>query len=220
VYTDASRDKPSCESTADRNPQNAGCIVSIAANQEIMPNKLRPYAFGFAQTINSIAAIVGTFSAGAFAKYSSWAWSYRLNGIVYAIAAVSVFATYNPPSTAIRRSGNLRDILSSVDYLGILLFTGSCASLIVGLTWGGTTYTWSSGIIMATLIAGCAGLVLFGLYEWKIKKTDGILDHRLFATLNFPILCLVCLIDGMLLLVSLRTKERSESGSTYWYYRV
>ena len=178
-----------------------------------MPNRLRPYAFGFAQTINSIAAIIGTFSAGAFAEYASWAWSYRLNGIVYAIAAISVFVTYNPPATAIRRSGNLRDILSSVDYFGILLFTGSCTSLIVALTWGGTVYQWSSGTILATLIAGCVGLVFFGLFEWKIKKTDGIMDHRLFETWNFPILCLVCLIDGMLLLVSPR-----KLVSSVWNY--
>lgn len=37
---------------------NAGCIVSVAANQEIIPNHFRPHAFGFAQTVNSIAAIV------------------------------------------------------------------------------------------------------------------------------------------------------------------
>jgi MFS family permease len=56
---------------------NAGCIVSIAANQEIIPNKFRPYAFGFSQTVNSIGAIVGTFLAAVFAEYSTWAWSYR-----------------------------------------------------------------------------------------------------------------------------------------------
>ena len=186
-----------------------------------MPNRLRPYAFGFAQTINSIAAIIGTFSAGAFAEYASWAWSYRLNGIVYAIAGVSVFITYNPPDTAIRRSGNLHDILRSVDYFGILLFTGACASLIMALTWGGTVYQWSSGTILATLITGCMGLLFFGLYEWKLKKTDGILDHRLFETLNFPILCLVCLIDGMLLLVGFRKSVSPVSShSTDGYQRA
>ena len=69
---------------------NAGCIVSIAANQEITPNKLRPYAFGFAQTINSIMAIVGTFLAGAFVEHSTWNWSYRFNGIMYAVSGLTV----------------------------------------------------------------------------------------------------------------------------------
>jgi len=31
------------------------------------------------QTVNSIAAIIGTFSAAAFVKYATWNWSYRLN---------------------------------------------------------------------------------------------------------------------------------------------
>jgi len=36
------------------------------------------------QTINSIAAVVGTFSAAAFVKYSSWHWSYRFNVNIFA----------------------------------------------------------------------------------------------------------------------------------------
>ena len=179
---------------------NAGCIVSIAANQEITPNKFRPYAFGFAQTINSIAAIVGTFLAAAFVQYSTWHWSYRFNGIMFAVSGLSVLLTYFPPPPAIRREGELKDILLGLDYVGIVLLAGSFASLIIGLTWGGSAYAWSSGTIIGTLVAGCVGLTVFGLYEWKIKKTNALLDHRLFETSNFPILCFVCLVDGMLLL--------------------
>lgn len=72
--------------------------------------------------------------------------------------------------------------------------------MIIGLTWGGSTYAWNSGPIIGTLVAGCIGLFVFGLFEWKVKKTNGLLDHRLFETFNFPILCFVCLVDGMLLL--------------------
>ncbi|KAI4723378.1 hypothetical protein E4T48_00572 [Aureobasidium sp. EXF-10727] len=179
---------------------NAGCIVSIAANQEITPNKFRPYAFGFAQTINSVAAIAGTFSAALFVKFATWNWSYRLNGIMYAVSGISVLLSYRPPPPAIRRAGELRDILLAVDYFGIILLAGSLASITIALTWGGTTYAWSSGVIIGTLVAGCAGLVGFGLFEYKVKTSNGILDHRLFKTLNFPILCFVCLVDGMLLL--------------------
>lgn len=72
--------------------------------------------------------------------------------------------------------------------------------VVIALTWGGTTYAWSSGVIIGTLVAGCIGLVIFGLFEYKVKTVNGILDHRLFKTMNFPILCFVCLVDGMLLL--------------------
>ncbi|KAK5702311.1 hypothetical protein LTR17_022425 [Elasticomyces elasticus] len=177
---------------------NAGCIVSIAANQEIMPNRLRPYAFGFAQTLNSIAAILGTFLAAVFAQKSMWQWSYRFNGICFAVAGLAVLLAYQPPPTAIRRSTALHEIIRGIDYIGILLLAGSLACLVIALTWGGSTYTWHSSMIIGLLVGGCVGLVAFGLYEWKAKKP--LLDHRLFANYNFPILCFVCLVDGMMLL--------------------
>jgi MFS family permease len=179
---------------------NAGCIVSIAANQEIMSNKLRPYVFGFAQTINSIAAIMGTFLAADFAQRGAWAWSYRFNGIAYGVAGLLVLLTYYPPPTTIRRSTSLRDICFGIDYCGMLLLAGSVACLVTGLTWGGSKYAWHSGMIIGLLTGGCVGLVILGLFEWKVKTAGGLLDHRLFQNRNFPILCFVCLVDGMLLL--------------------
>ncbi|KIW19448.1 hypothetical protein PV08_00020 [Exophiala spinifera] len=179
---------------------NAGCIVSIAANQEIVPSRVRPYVFGFAQTINSIAAVVGTFTAGAFAQAGNWQWSYRLNGIVYAIAGISVLLSYRPPPTAIRRTTNLREIILGCDFIGVILLAGSFACIVIALTWGGSQYAWSSGMIVGLLVGGCIGLVVFGLYEWKGARSNAVLDHRLFDSANFPILCFICLIDGMLLL--------------------
>lgn len=108
--------------------------------------------------------------------------------------------TYQPPPTAIRRSTSLRDIASSIDYLGMLLLAGSLACVVIGLTWGGTTYAWRSRQVVGTLTGGCVGLILFAVFEWKGKTSGTLLDHRLFANNNFPILCFVCLIDGMLLL--------------------
>lgn len=55
------------------------------------------------------------------------------------------------------------------------------------------------GRIIATLVVGCVGLLAFGVYEWLVIS-EGILDHRMFLTRNFPILLFVCIVDGMLLL--------------------
>lgn len=74
------------------------------------------------------------------------------------------------------------------------------STVTIALTWGGTTYAWNSGVIIGTLVAGCVGLLVFGLFEYRFKTSNGILDHRLFTNMNFPILCFVCLVDGMLLL--------------------
>lgn len=179
-------------------------IVSISCIQEIMPNKLRPWAMGVSQAMASAFVVLGTFVAAAFVRDNTggvggWRWAYYFNGIIYSLTAVSIAVTYFPPRPLLGRHHVMKEILSSVDYIGILLMSGSFASLIIGLTWGGSTYPWNNGHVIAPLTMGCVGLVIFGLYEAFVVK-EGILDHRLFQTLNFPILLFVCTIDGMLLL--------------------
>jgi hypothetical protein len=165
-----------------------------------VPSRLRPHVFGFAQTINSAAAVLGTFTAAAFAQGGHWYWSYRLNGFAYAVAGIAVLLSYRPPPTAIRRTTSLREIFLECDFIGVILLAGSLACIVMALTWGGATYAWSSALVVGLLAGGCAGLVVFGLYEWKGRRTNAVLDHRLFRSANFPILCFICLIDGMLLL--------------------
>ncbi|KAH7420217.1 major facilitator superfamily permease [Cadophora sp. MPI-SDFR-AT-0126] len=183
---------------------NAGCIVSISCIQEIMPNKFRPWAIGVSQALASTFVILGTFLAAAFVRDNTggaggWRWAYYFNGIIYGVTALSIAVTYFPPRPVLGRHQVLKEILSGVDYIGILTMSGSFSALIIGITWGGSTYAWDSKQVIATLTVGCVGLVLFGLYEAFIVK-EGILDHRLFQTMNFPILLFVCTIDGMLLL--------------------
>lgn len=56
-------------------------------------------------------------------------------------------------------------LLAQVDYVGILVFAGSLASLLVGLTCGGSTYAWDAKPVVATLVVGCLGMAAFGLCE-------------------------------------------------------
>src|ERR1700755_964894 len=104
---------------------------------------------GFSQAFASVAVIAGTLGAGAFVKYQSWRWSYYLNAFVYGASAILVTVSYFPPPTGLRRRGReLGELLMKVDCFGIILFTGSIASLLIGLTWGGTTYPWNSGRVV------------------------------------------------------------------------
>jgi hypothetical protein len=111
-----------------------------------------------------------------------------------------VLFAYRPPPTVIRRTTSLREIFLECDFIGVILLAGSLACIVMALTWGGAPYRWSSALIVGLLVGGCVGLVVFGLYEWKGRRTNAVLDHRLFHSANFPILCFICLIDGMLLL--------------------
>lgn len=121
--------------------------MGVPAGQEVTPNKYRPWTMGFGQALSSTTVIAGALGAGADVKYHSFRWSYYTNGIAYGVTAVLVAAFYWPPPTGLRRQGNrLKQLAIRIDYVGILLFTGSIASLVIGLTWGGESYPWNSGM--------------------------------------------------------------------------
>lgn len=177
-------------------------IIGVPTALEVTPNKYRPWTQGFVMTLASVAVVAGTLAAGVFVKYHTWRWSYYLNAGVYGTTALLVLLCYHPPPTGLRRrDASVRTHLAQVDYLGILVFAGALASLLLGLTWGASaTYAWTSAPVLGPLVAGAVGLVAFGVYETYVV-TEGMLDHRLFAaSRNFPILLFVCAIDGMLLL--------------------
>jgi hypothetical protein len=51
----------------------------------------------------------------------------------------------------------------------MLIIASTCAS-ILGLTWGGIKYPWSSPRVLSPLILGIVGLAAAILYEIKIAK--------------------------------------------------
>ena len=54
---------------------------------------------------------------------------------------------------------------------GNFLVTGSTTSVVIGLTWGGVQYPWSSGRVLLPLAVGLIGLVVFIIYEIYFIKS-------------------------------------------------
>src|SRR6266436_2903822 len=55
--------------------------------------------------------------------------------------------------------------LTSLACRGNILVTGSTTSVVIGLTWGGVRYPWSSARVLLPLIIGLVGLGVFIIYE-------------------------------------------------------
>jgi hypothetical protein len=53
---------------------------------------------------------------------------------------------------------------------GNALVVAASTSTVVGMTWGGTQYSWTSAKVLAPLILGISGLGLFLVYEAKLAK--------------------------------------------------
>ncbi len=54
----------------------------------------------------------------------------------------------------------------------------------IPLSGGGVTYSWSSPIVIAMLVAGCVAAVIFVLYEWKLAPVPIMPCECDFVTLS------------------------------------
>jgi hypothetical protein len=59
---------------------------------------------------------------------------------------------------------------SHFSYRGNILVIGSTASVVIGLTWGGVQYPWSSPRVLSPLVLGLVGLGVFIIYEIYFSK--------------------------------------------------
>lgn len=66
--------------------------------------------------------------------------------------------------------GELRHKLLQIDYVGSLLTITASVLLLLGLTWGGVTYPWSSAAVLVPLILGIALFALFLVWEGNFAK--------------------------------------------------
>ncbi|KAI0960811.1 hypothetical protein AcV7_000093 [Taiwanofungus camphoratus] len=55
--------------------------------------------------------------------------------------------------------------LERVDWIGNTLVIGSTTAVVIGMTWGGVEYRWSSPQVLVPLCVGGVGLGVFLLYE-------------------------------------------------------
>ncbi|KAI0281064.1 major facilitator superfamily domain-containing protein [Russula aff. rugulosa BPL654] len=77
---------------------------------------------------------------------------------VNAILVLLFLRLKTPPAT-------LREKLSKMDIIGNILVIGSTTSVVIGLTWGGVRYPWSSARVLSPLVIGLVGLGVFVIYE-------------------------------------------------------
>ncbi|PSN61233.1 MFS general substrate transporter, partial [Corynespora cassiicola Philippines] len=111
----------------------------------------------------AIGAVTGPLIGQALAVKSQWRWIFWLN-LPFSVLALLILAFF----------AQLRDAptepvlpkLRSIDWLGLVLFTGSLVSFLLGLTWGGTFHTWSDFKTLLPLQLGLVGLVGFCLWSW------------------------------------------------------
>ncbi|KAF9255011.1 Mfs1.2 [Marasmius fiardii PR-910] len=126
----------------------------------------------------AVSSAIGPLVGGALANEGQWRWIFYLNLPIcgVAIAAVGVFLDLPTPP------GTVRSKLRKMDWIGNSLVISSTTIFVIGLSWAGVVYPWSSYRVLTMLILGFVLFVGFLIYEARFASNPivpiSILSNR------------------------------------------
>ena len=134
---------------------------------ELLPNKWRGYNNALLFFMSVPFSVFGPIVARDLIENTArgWRWSYYINLILSGMAILLAAVFYHPPIfEQLHTRASKKKVLRELDYLGILLFVGGLVLFLIGLSWGGVIYPWSSARTLSTLLVGLALIV--GFFMW------------------------------------------------------
>ncbi|KJZ70894.1 hypothetical protein HIM_09720 [Hirsutella minnesotensis 3608] len=138
---------------------------------DLVPLRERGKYMGIVQMVSAVGAALGPFLGGLLTSNSTWRWVFYINLPIGGTSLVALFfflRVAKPPPTT------LAEKISRIDFSGNAIFVASTVSVLIGVTWGGAVYPWSSFRVVVPLVLGFAGLGLFVAYEWTLAKNPSL----------------------------------------------
>ncbi|GLA38191.1 hypothetical protein AnigIFM63309_005197 [Aspergillus niger] len=155
---------------------------------ELVPNRARPVVnAGIFITTLPFSAF-GSLIADLFIANTarSWRWTYYLNIITCGLSIILLVLFYFPPGWDAKRGNESRiDGLKKFDYIGFLLYAGGLILVLLGLSWGGSSYAWHSAHVIAVLVIGFVCLLAFALYEIFVPLQQPLLPMSLLRNRGY-----------------------------------
>ena len=167
-------------------------VTAMAVIGEVIPLRERGRYQGALGAVFGVTTVIGPLLGGFFTDNLSWRWAFWINVpvalVVLAVAAVAI------PSLG--RTGR-----AVIDYPGILFIGLAATGLTLATSWGGTTYPWSSPVIVGLFVASAVALAVFVAVE--LRAAEPVLPIRLFASPVFSVCCGLSFVVGFAMLGAL-----------------
>ncbi|RAL02180.1 trichothecene efflux pump [Aspergillus ibericus CBS 121593] len=155
---------------------------------ELVPNQARPAvnACIFITTLpfSAFGAVIADLFIANTAR--SWRWTYYLNIITCGLSVILLALFYFPPGWDAKRGNESRIAgLKKFDYFGFILYASGLILVLLGLSWGGSSYAWHSAHVVAVLVIGFVCLVAFALYETFVPLEQPLLPMSLLRNRGY-----------------------------------
>ncbi|KAI9810458.1 MAG: hypothetical protein M1827_006234 [Pycnora praestabilis] len=142
----------------------SGAIVIVVYT---VPLHKRPIFQGLFGAVFGLASVAGPLLGGVFTQKVSWRWCFYINlpiGAATFVILVFILKISSPRNEA----SSLRQKFLRLDPLGTVFFLPGVVCLLLALQWGGSTYAWKDGRIIALLILFAIFITAFLVIQfWK-----------------------------------------------------
>jgi len=163
-------------------------VTTMAVVGDIVPPRDRGRYTGYFGAVFGISTVIGPLLGGFFTDNLSWRWIFYVN-LPVGVAALAVIAVVFHSRAA--------KVAHQIDYLGAALLAASLSAIVLFVSLGGTTYAWFSAEMIAMLVLGVLGLVLFVYVE--SRAAEPILPLELFKNRIFNVTSGIGFIVGLAL---------------------
>ncbi|KAF5012270.1 hypothetical protein FDECE_1651 [Fusarium decemcellulare] len=168
----------------------AGAVVVTVYSVPL--EKRTPYQ-AIVAAIFGLTSVLGPLMGGAFTDSpATWRWCFYINLPIGAIAAGLLAFLLQVPdreTTALP----LKEKLRRLDGPGCIALLGGIISLLIALRWGGTTYAWSSGRIIALFVVMGVCFIVFIAIQIRVPDRATVPPHiitqRSIAASSFSMFC-------------------------------
>jgi MFS family permease len=137
--------------------------VATVINSDMMPFSKRGLYQAIQNILYGLGTVLGASLGGMIVDSVGWRWCFLLQVPVSIFALIVGYRVLAAPEHTPENS--LRTALGCVDFLGAILLVAGLVAQLLGLSLGGNDYSWSSPLVVGSLVGSTVLLAVFVLVE-------------------------------------------------------